>query len=244
MASCKQQHKLQPPKNIMTTTITNTTICFDLDGTLVDTSADLLEALRHAMATKNLKTGPNEKLRQIIGEGAREMIVRSCKFQGATLSKPEIDDLWKIMVDYYKQNISELSTPYAGATEAIDQLKSQGVLITLCTNKAKDLTDKLLNDLSLTKHFDAITCGDSFDFKKPDPNHLWETIKRANGDPKKAIMIGDSKNDIHAARNASLPVIGVDWGYTDIPMIDLKPDLIISGFDGLQDAVLELSKEM
>lgn len=91
----------------------------------------------------------------------------------------------------------------------------------------------LLEKLELTRYFAAITCGDTFAFRKPDARHILGTIEKAGGDPQRAIMVGDSINDILAAKNAAVPSIGVTFGYSDVPMAELEPDVVIDDFAAL-----------
>ncbi|MBO6548454.1 MAG: HAD-IA family hydrolase, partial [Rhizobiales bacterium] len=128
--------------------------------------------------------------------------------------------------------------------EALETLKNEGHTLAVCTNKTIELTLPLLERLDLTKHFKAITGANSFPFKKPDARHLFETIKKAGGNERKAVMIGDSKTDILTAKNANIPSIGVTWGYTEISMPELNPDYLINHFDELTNVINTLSGEL
>lgn len=218
-----------------------TTICFDLDGTLVNTAPDLFAALDHALSLKGYSPANKDSIRPIIGHGAKAMIIRAISGQNSQIDNIELDELWHNLIDHYANHIADQSHPFDGAEGSLTTLKAQGHSLTIITNKTMDLTEKLLDALNLSHYFTAITGADSFDFKKPDPRHLFETIKLAGGSNNQAIMVGDSKTDIETAIAANIPVIGVNWGYTDIPMADLKPNIIISHFDGLEAAIKSLT---
>ena len=140
----------------------------------------------------------------------------------------------------YQDHIADQSRPYPGLEAALDRLGAHGFTLAVCTNKYEALSLRLLDALGLTSRFAAICGQDTFPMKKPDPESLRLTIARAGGDAARAVMVGDSETDVSVARAAGIPVIGVDFGYTRIPMADLLPDRLIGHFDALPQAVLEL----
>lgn len=221
-------------------TNTNLTICFDLDGTLVDTAHDLIAALEHALQSKNLPKTDPAHIRPIIGEGAKAMITVALGSNSIKPTEAELDELWTIMIAHYQENLAVHSRAFENAINVIDELKSKGCKLAICTNKSMALTTPLLQALELEQMFDAITAGDSFAFKKPDPRHLWETVTQSGGTNTHAIMIGDSETDILAARNAKIPVIGVEWGYSKVPIHELEPDITIAHFNELHAAIDKL----
>jgi phosphoglycolate phosphatase len=131
---------------------------------------------------------------------------------------------------------------FEGAEEALDHFAAQGWLLGVCTNKPEKLAVKLLDELGVLTRFAAVTGGDTYPYRKPDPRHLTGTIELAGADPLRAIMVGDSRTDIDTARQAGIPVVAVDFGYTDIPVQELSPDRVISHFDRLREAVESLGK--
>ncbi|HEX8200553.1 MAG TPA: HAD family hydrolase, partial [Isosphaeraceae bacterium] len=119
-----------------------------------------------------------------------------------------------------------------------------GFILAVCTNKFEEQSVKLLRELGVGHRF-AANCGrDTFPFFKPDPRHLTLTIERAGGNPAQAVMVGDSGTDIVTAQNAGIPVVAVPFGYTDVPVRDLNPDLVIDHFDQLFGAVEALLRPM
>jgi len=225
-------------------TTTPLTICFDLDGTLVNSAPDLFAALDHALKTKGYEPSEQAAIRPIIGQGAKAMIKRALQIKNEPLDDKKIDELWHILIEHYTIHSADQTHTFEGTLEAMEVLKSNGHTLAVCTNKTIDLTMPLLEKLDLSKHFKAITGANSFAFKKPDARHLFETIKQAGGTPEAAVMIGDSKTDILTAKNANIPSIGVTWGYTDIPMQELNPTHLISHFNELENIIQTLSGEL
>ncbi len=143
-------------------------------------------------------------------------------------------------VRHYQEHIADRSRPYPGCEDALEVLDAQGFTLAVCTNKYESLSLRLLGALDMKGHFAAICGQDTFPMKKPDPEMLVRTIERAGGDVSRAVMVGDSDTDVRTARAAGIPIIGVDFGYTDIPMAELSPDRLISHFEQLPALVMEL----
>lgn len=214
-------------------------IVFDLDGTLVDTATDLLESLNHCLEVGGLKKAELASLRRYVGLGARVMIERAYTAQQKQLKSEELDGLVAIFLENYIENMPGKSRIFDGAIEALDRFSSRGYLLAVCTNKYEELAVKLLDGLNLSDRF-AVICGsDSFAFRKPDPRHLTQTITLAGGDADRAVMIGDSRTDIDTAKAAGIPVVAVDFGYTDVPVNVLGPSRIISHYDELTISMVE-----
>ena len=133
-----------------------------------------------------------------------------------------------------------MSRPFEGLESALDDLQSRGYRFAVCTNKLEWLSKRLLEQLGLSGRFAAICGADTFGVAKPDPAFLRQTIARAGGELASAIMVGDAGPDVGVARRAGIPVIGVDFGYTEIPIADLKPDRLIDHMRELPEAVRSL----
>jgi phosphoglycolate phosphatase len=155
----------------------------------------------------------------------------------APLSPERLQELFELFLEIYAGRVAEQSHLYDGVLPALDALAASGHRLAVCTNKPERHSRLLLDALGVTARFAAIAGRDTFPFFKPDARHLTLTITAAGGDPAHAIMIGDSRTDIQTARNAGLPVICVPFGYTDVPIETLEPDLVIPHFDGLVAAV-------
>jgi phosphoglycolate phosphatase len=212
-------------------------LAIDLDGTLVDTAPDLMSALNAVFAAEGLPAVPLDAATGMIGAGARALLERGLSWVGADRSTQEVDRLFEAFFRRYTSHIADESRPFPGAIEAIDRFAAEGWRLAICTNKLEGMSRLLLDELGILQRFAAVSGGDSFPFKKPDPRHLRETIRRAGGEPANAVMLGDSETDIQTARAAGVPVIAVDFGYSTAPVSAFSPDRIISHFNQLFDAV-------
>lgn len=215
-------------------------VVFDLDGTLVDTAPDLVGALNFVLAREGLPPVPVESARKAIGAGARRLIERGLELEGRAVGPNDIARLTDDFIAYYADHIADESRPFEGLDAALDRLSSRGFEFAVCTNKLEWLSRRLLDRLGMTVRFAAICGADTFGVSKPDPTMLRQTVARAGGHLSRAIMIGDSGPDVGVARRAGIPVIGVEFGYTDIPIANLKPDAVIAHMDELADAVERL----
>lgn len=208
-------------------------IVFDLDGTLVDTAPDLLTSLNHCLGLAGLTHANPTTLRSFVGMGGRVMIERAFAAQKKPLAQDHLDELLAEFMDHYGGAIPGESRPYPGVLDALDRFEAAGYIFAICTNKYEALSTGLIGALGLADRF-AANCGqDTFAFRKPDPRHLTETIAKAGGDPARAIMVGDSQTDILTAKAAGIPVVAVDFGYTDRHVREFEPSEIISHFDEL-----------
>jgi phosphoglycolate phosphatase len=213
------------------------TIVFDLDGTLVDTAPDLISALNFILDREGLPAVPLASARNMIGAGARKLIERGLELEGRAASVEDITRLTADFIDYYAAHIAEASRPFDGLESALDDLTARGCRLAVCTNKLEWLSKRLLDALGLSPRFAAICGADTFGVSKPDPAILRQTIARAGGNLAASIMVGDAGTDIGVARRAGVQVIGVTFGYTDVPMADLKPDRLIGHMSELPGAV-------
>jgi len=217
------------------------TLVFDLDGTLVETAPDLTAALNTVLAIEGLPRADPIRARNAIGHGARAMIRRALTDISEPADDARLDRLLSEFLDYYVAHIADESHPFPGVAEALDRLEADGWQFAVCTNKRAPLANKLLDALDMSRRFKVIAGPDTYGMAKPDPAHLTRTIAAAAGDTGRAIMVGDSRTDVDTARAAAIPVIGVDFGYTDTPMAEIAPDVVISHYDALADAVTRLS---
>jgi phosphoglycolate phosphatase len=209
-------------------------VLFDLDGTLVDSAPDLHAATNHVMAHIGRPLLELSQVRHMVGQGAKKLIELGLSATGG-IDGQDIDTLLPVFLDYYRANIANGTYFYHGALDLVDNLKSRGLGVAICTNKPIGLTNQLIKELDIENLFDAITGGDSFAFKKPDPRHVIETANMLKGDGD-SLMIGDTFNDIEAAKAADMASIALTYGYSATPAQDLGADVTL---DSLND-VLEL----
>jgi phosphoglycolate phosphatase len=217
-------------------------VVFDLDGTLVDTAPDLVATLNVILARLGLTPVPYDAARNMVGGGARVMIERGLASEGRRLPAAEVDTLVKDFIEHYAAHIADQSRPFPGLGAALDALEASGCRLAVCTNKLEWLSKRLLDQLTLSARFAAICGADTFGVSKPDPIILQQTVARAGGDMAAVIMVGDAGPDVGVARRAGVPVIGVEFGYTDVPIAELKPDRLIGHMRDLPAAVESLIK--
>ena len=224
--------------------MTALTVVFDLDGTLVDTAPDLIDTLNVVFAREGLPPLGYDDGRNMIGGGARRMIEHALEFEGRVVSSGEIDRLLGDFVAHYADHVADRSRPFPGLDAALDTLAARGCRFAVCTNKLEGLSRLLLEALNLTHRFVVICGQDTFKIQKPDPEILYRTIRAAGGETERAVMVGDSGTDIATARAAGIPIVAVDFGYSEVPVGKLMPDRLISHFDQLAAAVTELASEL
>jgi phosphoglycolate phosphatase len=212
------------------------TIVYDLDGTLADTADDLVASLNWILGRQGLAPLPVESARSLLGTGGRALLARGFAASGRTLDPPTLEALFADFLARYNAHIADSTRLYPGVEDAISALTRLGWLQAVCTNKMEGSAKLLMKKLGLAERF-AFICGqDTFGIGKPDAAPLLKTIAAAGGASDRAIMVGDSITDIKTARAAGLPVIAVDFGYTDVPVAKLGPDRVISHFDELEAA--------
>jgi phosphoglycolate phosphatase len=217
------------------------TIVFDLDGTLIDTAPDLIDTLNMLFAREGLPPVPYDTARNLIGGGARAMIARGIAADGATVASARLDRMFGDFIAHYSAHIADRSRPFPGLISALDHLAADGCRLAVCTNKLERLSRQLLDALDLSDRF-AMICGqDTFGIQKPNPDVLRRTIEAAGGSPRRAVMVGDSATDISTARAAGVPVIAVDFGYSERPVAEFAPDRVISHFEQLPAAIAAIS---
>jgi phosphoglycolate phosphatase len=215
-------------------------VVFDLDGTLVDTAPDLVATLNTIFAREGLPPVAYEAARNMVGGGARLMIERGLASESRQRPPADVDRLVADFIEHYAAHIAERSRPFPHLEQALDELAAHGCKFAVCTNKLEWLSVRLLDALGLSGRFAAICGADTFGVQKPRPEPLWRTIDRLQGQYGDAVMVGDSANDISTARAAGIPVVAVDFGYSETPVRDLDPDRVIGSFADLPEAVFAL----
>ena len=212
------------------------TIVYDLDGTLADTAEDLVATLNWLLGRDGLAPLKVESAGSLLGAGARALIVRGFAASGRTLDPQTLETLFADYLEYYTVHIADRTRLYPGVDKALAACARAGWRQAVCTNKIESLAKLLIARLGIADRF-AFVCGqDTFGIGKPDPKPLLETIAASGGARERAIMVGDSSADIKTARAAGLPVVAVDFGYSDVPVAELGPDRVIFHFDELAEA--------
>jgi len=218
------------------------TILFDLDGTLVDTAPDLMNAHNHVMKKFGYATKSTEEIRKLVGRGAGAMIGRSIWGQAKKeFGKIDNEKIKKEMVNefvnFYGKNIVNESTLINGVKDFLKWCKDQNISMAVCTNKQEYLSNDLLKKIGIYDYFEYVAGSDTFDYCKPDPRHLTTVIEILDGEISKAIMIGDSETDANAAKAAEIPMILLEDGYTEKNINEIYHNHLIKDFIGIEKII-------
>ena len=218
------------------------TILFDLDGTLVDTAPDLMQAHNHVMKKFNYPTKTTEEIRDLVGQGAGALIGRSiwgqAKKEFNKVKNQKIkDEMTKEFISYYGKNILDKSKLILGVKEFLIWCKKKNISMAVCTNKTEHLAVDLLKKIGIYDFFEYVAGHNTFDYCKPDPRHLTSIIEILNGNIEKSLMIGDSETDANAAKNADIPIILLEDGYTKKNTTEIYHNHVVKDFIGIEKLV-------
>ncbi|MDE1917287.1 MAG: HAD-IA family hydrolase [Sphingomonadales bacterium] len=217
---------------------------FDLDGTLVDSAGDLGAALNHALVLAGRSPVSLEAARSYVGGGTRVMLERALAANGGPLPDDRFEALLPQLVDYYAAHIAVHSTLYPGVTDMLQGLADAGIKLALVTNKLERLAVKLLEELELSPHFYTIIGGDTLGHgrAKPAPDLLRLMMERSGLPAPCAAYVGDTVYDSKAAQAAGLPVVLVDFGFSQVDVGTLGANAVISHFDQLMPALARIER--
>ena len=218
------------------------TILFDLDGTLIDTAPDLMNAHNHVMKKFGFETKTLNDMRKLVGKGAASLIGRSvwgqAKKEFSQINDEEIKKkMVKEFIDFYAKNISVESKLIKGIKNFLEWSRKKNISMGVCTNKQEYLAIDLLQQIKIYNYFEYVAGSNTFDYCKPDPRHLTSVIEIMQGDIKKSLMIGDSETDSDAARNAGIPFILVKDGYTEKKVSEIHHDHLIKNFENIEEII-------
>jgi len=222
----------------------NFTILFDLDGTLVDTAPDLMRAHNFVMKKFGYPTKSTDEIRNLVGQGAGAMLGRSIwgqakkefgKVQDEKIKKEMVKDF----VDFYGKNIVNESTLINGVKDFLKWAKNKNISMGVCTNKQEHLAIDLLKKIGIYDFFEYVAGHNTFSYCKPDPRHLTSVIEILDGNIKKSLMIGDSETDANAAKEAGIPVILLEDGYTEKNTSEIYHNHLVKDFEGIEKIILK-----
>lgn len=217
------------------------TVVFDLDGTLADTSGDLIAAANACFRDMgegdvlDAKTDAGTALK-----GGRAMLRLGMERLGRADDAETIDRYYPMLLEAYGREIDTHTVLYPGAMEAVEALKAAGYRVAICTNKPEGLAHMLLTKLGVRDAFGAMVGADTLAIRKPDPEHLFETARRAGGDPALCLLVGDTNTDRETARAAGVPCVLVSFGPSGDDMAALGPEALLDHYDDLPDIVTRL----
>lgn len=214
-------------------------LLFDLDGTLVDTAPDLVATLNTILTRRNRPPMPLESVVKLVGDGARVLLDRGFRATGAPAD--DLDELLAEFIDIYVAAATVHSQPFPGVVEALEGFRAAGHRMAVCTNKPQAPSETILSELGLMHFFETVVGGDRLPVRKPDPGHLLGTLDLMDATGRRAIMVGDSYNDVASAREADMPVVVVSYGYTTTPPADLGGDVLVDRFAEIPAIVERLS---
>lgn len=184
-------------------------LIFDLDGTLVDTKADLAAATNFMLATLELPTLTIAQAEQFIGEGARVLVERALGLQRADL----VPHGFGLFMEYYTAHLLDKTQPYAGIPELLAAAHAQGSVLSVLTNKPEAPGRAILGGLGLADFFEALVGGDTLPTRKPDPQGVHYLRQLTGIDLVATLLIGDSRIDVETGRAAGVTTCGVTWGF-------------------------------
>ncbi len=202
-------------------------VVFDLDGTLLDTLPGIHAALSALLAEENLPAPDREAVRRMIGDGAGALVRRGFEAAGRQLEEAEAERMHRRFLELYEADPAQGSAPYPGARELVDALRAAGRRLGICTNKPQQATELLLERFGFADCFASVLGGDRLPFRKPDPRHLAAVLDGLEASPSRTVMVGDSRNDVEAARGLGLPCILLRHGYGPDPADRLGADEVV-----------------
>ncbi len=215
------------------------TVTWDLDGTLIDSAPDLAGALNRLLAERERPAVALTDVRTMVGDGALALIRRGFGRSGG-LEGLEIEELRNRFLVLYAERMTVETRLFPGAEATLDALRKRGCRHALCTNKPVGMAEDILLRFGIRTCFQAVLGGDSLPVRKPDPLHLSTAIEQAGGDPRRAVMVGDSDVDIAAARQAGVASIAVRYGYASEPVDRLGADRVAGQLADVPDLLVEL----
>ena len=213
-------------------------LIFDLDGTLADTSPDLLGATNAVLAARGRPLLDLGHLRHMVGFGARALIHQAMAASGAPAEEEDMSALVEIFLAHYRDHIADGTRLFPRVAETLEDLKARGARLGVLTNKPQELTDPLLPMLGLEGIFAAVYGAGRKPYTKPDPRIFHDVVAESGGGP--AVMIGDSMTDLQTARAAGAPCILMSYGFTPVPASELGADIVLDDFGSLPEAVRQL----
>ena len=219
------------------------TVLFDLDGTLVDTAPDLMLAHNHAMKKFGFEERQLSDIKKLAGGGSKAMLRKSIQAIAELSGKVEKsnkkmeDEMTKEFINFYSNNINNKSKLITGAFEFLNWCKNNSISMAVCTNKQEHLSIDLLKKIKIYHFFDYVAGGNTFNYNKPNPKHLTDTIEIIGGDLKKSIMIGDSETDSGAAQAANIPFVLIEGGYTEKKINEIYHNHLVKNFVGLEKII-------
>jgi phosphoglycolate phosphatase len=187
-------------------------VLFDLDGTLVDSRADIISSVQLTLAELDLPSLDATEIMHFVGEGARLLVERSLRASARRdPSELAIDKAFEILGKHYRLHLLDTTRPYPGVRSTLEAMAP--IPKAVVTNKPFDFSVRLLEGLGLKQHFASIVGGDTLESRKPSPEPLLEALRQCQREPEECLMVGDSRLDIEAGREAGVTTCGFTSGF-------------------------------
>lgn len=211
------------------------TVVFDLDGTLADTSGDLIAAANTVFRSRGLGDLLDPARDQSTAfHGGRAMLTLGFERAGPTYGADDVEAGYPLLLEAYEADIDVHTTLYPGTVTALNRLVEAGYRTAICTNKPEGMARTLISRLGIADRFGALVGADTYPVRKPDPLPLVESVRCVGGDVGKAVLIGDTITDRKAAQAAGMPCILVTFGPDGRGVADLSPDGLLDHYDDLE----------
>ena len=217
------------------------TVIYDLDGTLIDSAKDMQVAVSNVLADHRLPPVTEDDVRIFMGQGSKVTMAKAFAKYGQTLDETTLSAVTREFVRYYEADPVSHTSAFAGVSEVVARFEKLGLKQGVCTNKFERPSRMILEHLKLMPPIADLAGADTFPVRKPDPRHILMLVERMGSTPGRAVMVGDSIHDLHAAHAAGLPAVLVSWGYTATPASELGADAVIDRFDALPQALERLA---
>jgi len=211
-------------------------LIFDLDGTLIDSKLDLVQAVNATRRHLGMLDLEQERVYSYVGNGAPVLIRRAL---GEQATEAEVQEALEYFLEYYRDHKLDYTTLYPGVKESLDRLLDAGRKMAVLTNKPVNISRAIVEGLGVGRHFFAVYGGNSFEFKKPNPIGVEALMRDTGIGRERSMMVGDSSVDIQTARNARIRSCGVTYGFQPESLADPAPDLLVDRMEDFADWVLK-----
>ena len=209
-------------------------IIFDLDGTLIDSSPDLALAINHMLGKLNRQTFTTDTIHHWVGNGAEMLVKRALLGQrelNETLNPTLVSEALEIFLDFYATHLTVDTITYPHVPSTLKHLKEHGYRLAIVTNKPLKFVEPILSALNIKEYFGLYLGGDSLEQRKPHPMPLLHVCEQLDVTVEESLMVGDSKNDILAARACNMQSVGLSYGYNYGEDINLhQPYVVFDNF--------------
>jgi phosphoglycolate phosphatase len=210
-------------------------LIFDLDGTLIDSKKDLVQAVNATRGHMGTPPLEYDRVCSYVGNGAPVLIRRAL---GPDATEAQVEEALEFFLEYYRDHMLDYTVLYPGVRETLDRLREAGVQMAVLTNKPVRISRAIVDGLGVGGHFRQVYGGNSFDFKKPHPIGVETLMKECGAARERTMMVGDSSVDIQTARNAGVKACGVTYGFQPETLEAVPPDLLIDRMADLAQWVI------